>query len=137
MKLLWENATIIEKRGGLIPVGGIVNPFYTGNLVLIGDAAGIVSPLTAGGIHTALFFGSRLGQLICGYLQHGGLHPGPVLKKEFPKFYRKHFYRWVFNYIPNWLFNILLQIPGFKYLAYMLFFIKKRLPKSHAHIKIN
>src|SRR4030095_5871919 len=44
----------IARRGGLIPVGGRVAPLSTNGVLLVGDAAGVVSPLTAGGIHTAL-----------------------------------------------------------------------------------
>lgn len=123
-------ADIVEKRGGLIPVGGVVNPFYRGNVVLVGDAAGIVSPLTAGGIHTAIFYGARLGELIGEYLKHDGPHPGEILDKEYPRFLRKHVYRSIFTVIPDGLFNILLKLPGFNYVAHALFFLKKRLPKK-------
>ena len=38
-------------RAGLIPCGGPVVPLSAPRAILTGDAAGIVSPLTAGGIH--------------------------------------------------------------------------------------
>ena len=44
----------IARRGGLIPIGGRIGPFAAERVLLAGDAAGLVSPLTAGGIHTAL-----------------------------------------------------------------------------------
>lgn len=53
------DARVIGRRGGLIPVGGRVAPFGADRVLLVGDAAGIVSPLTAGGIHTALDSGWR------------------------------------------------------------------------------
>lgn len=37
-------ATLVGKRGGLIPCGGIVTPFARDDVMLIGDAAGMVSP---------------------------------------------------------------------------------------------
>lgn len=40
----------IERRGGRIPVNGILRRIGCGRGVLIGDAAGAVSPLTAGGL---------------------------------------------------------------------------------------
>jgi flavin-dependent dehydrogenase len=46
-------------RAGLIPVGGPVLPNQAERVLLIGDAAGLVSPLTAGGIHLALESGQR------------------------------------------------------------------------------
>lgn len=39
-----------ETRGGRIPVGGILRKIANANGLLIGDAAGAVSPLTAGGL---------------------------------------------------------------------------------------
>ena len=47
----FDRARRMGTRGGLIPVGGTVRPFATRDVVLVGDAAGLVSPLTAGGIH--------------------------------------------------------------------------------------
>ncbi|CAN5201994.1 NAD(P)/FAD-dependent oxidoreductase [soil metagenome] len=43
-----------ETRGGLIPVGGILSKITNENGLLIGDAAGAVSPLTAGGLDPAM-----------------------------------------------------------------------------------
>jgi flavin-dependent dehydrogenase len=44
----------IERRGGLIPVNGILRRIGNDRALLVGDAAGAVSPLTAGGIDAAL-----------------------------------------------------------------------------------
>lgn len=43
-----------EKRGGRIPVGGVLKKIANENGLLIGDAAGAVSPLTAGGLDPCL-----------------------------------------------------------------------------------
>ena len=40
----------IERRGGRIPVGGVLKNIANSRGLLIGDAAGAVSPLTAGGL---------------------------------------------------------------------------------------
>jgi len=45
-----ENAELKETRGGRIPVGGILKNIANKQGLLIGDAAGAVSPLTAGGL---------------------------------------------------------------------------------------
>ena len=42
--------TFMESRGGQIPVGGVLRNIANRNGLLIGDAAGAVSPLTAGGL---------------------------------------------------------------------------------------
>ena len=43
----------LERRGGLIPVNGVLRRITNGRALLVGDAAGAVSPLTAGGIDAA------------------------------------------------------------------------------------
>lgn len=45
-----EGLRRIERRGGRIPVGGILERIGCARGLLIGDAAGAVSPLTAGGL---------------------------------------------------------------------------------------
>lgn len=45
---------VVERRGGLIPVGGILPRISSERGLLIGDAAGAVSPLTAGGLDGAM-----------------------------------------------------------------------------------
>ncbi|MGI8882832.1 MAG: FAD-dependent oxidoreductase [Pyrinomonadaceae bacterium] len=49
-----KNAEPIETRGGRIPVGGVLRNIANEHGLLIGDAAGAVSPLTAGGLDPAL-----------------------------------------------------------------------------------
>src|SRR5205085_2386281 len=49
-----ETRRAIERRGGLIPVGGILRRIANERGLLVGDAAGAVSPLTAGGLDAAL-----------------------------------------------------------------------------------
>ncbi|HZI66366.1 MAG TPA: NAD(P)/FAD-dependent oxidoreductase [Thermoanaerobaculia bacterium] len=47
-------AAPVEKRGGLIPVNGILRRIGNRHGVLVGDAAGAVSPLTAGGLDACM-----------------------------------------------------------------------------------
>jgi flavin-dependent dehydrogenase len=49
----------VERRGGLIPVGGVLPRISCPDGLLVGDAAGAVSPLTAGGLDPCL----RLSEL--------------------------------------------------------------------------
>ena len=49
-----SGARLFETRGGRIPVGGVLRKIANENGLLIGDAAGAVSPLTAGGLDPAL-----------------------------------------------------------------------------------
>ncbi len=49
-----SKAELSETRGGKIPVGGILRNISNERGLLIGDAAGAVSPLTAGGLDPAM-----------------------------------------------------------------------------------
>ncbi|SCG64731.1 Dehydrogenase (flavoprotein) [Micromonospora echinaurantiaca] len=49
----------VERRGGPIPVGGVLRRISCADGLLVGDAAGAVSPLTAGGLDPCL----RLSEL--------------------------------------------------------------------------
>jgi flavin-dependent dehydrogenase len=50
----FDRGEVIERRGGSIPVGGILPHISSASGLLVGDAAGAVSPLTAGGLDGAL-----------------------------------------------------------------------------------
>lgn len=50
----FRHAERIERRGGLIPVGGVLRRLANRCGLLVGDAAGAVSPLTAGGLDPAM-----------------------------------------------------------------------------------
>lgn len=54
----------IERRGGPIPVGGVLRRISSTDGLLVGDAAGAVSPLTAGGLDPCL----RLSELAAAVL---------------------------------------------------------------------
>lgn len=123
----FSSAEIVARRGGLIPVGGLVTPFAKDNVILLGDAAGIVSPLTAGGIHTALHFGNMLGEAITNYIRENAPHPSKILNIHYPRFRLKLFFRKAFDLIPDWLINIGFSNPIFKIFAESIFFKQKKL----------
>lgn len=53
-KLLPNNLTTIHAKGALVPTGGSLSRSYVDNCLLVGDSAGMVSPLTGGGIAYAM-----------------------------------------------------------------------------------
>ena len=129
MKPLFDfsEAKVVARRGGLIPCGGLVKPFATGRVFLLGDAAGIVSPLTAGGIHTALRYGKILGETLAHYINNGGEHPAEILERIYPRFHIKLAMRKAFELTPNWMLNASIGNPLFAYAASKVFYQKKRL----------
>lgn len=124
------SAEIISRRGGLIPAGGLVKPFYKGNIILIGDAAGIVSPLTAGGIHTGMHYGTLAGEALVSHIKNNGKHPALILKKTYPRFRKKLLMRWAFEKLaPDWLLNILFNSFLFRLLTKVIFLNRAYYPK--------
>lgn len=66
-----RNAKQVERRGGRIPVGGVLRNFANANGLLIGDAAGAVSPLTAGGLDPCMRLSTLAAKVIAEYLETG------------------------------------------------------------------
>ncbi|MBI3858374.1 MAG: NAD(P)/FAD-dependent oxidoreductase [Planctomycetes bacterium] len=134
----FSRARRIGVRGGLIPVGGRVSPFAASTVVLVGDAAGLVSPLTAGGIHTALDSGRRAGLAIAEHLLDGGRPLPRLLADAYPSFFWK---RWLRRAIdlrpPNSWIDAALSNPLFRSLARTLFFHRRglRFLKSPAPVE--
>lgn len=61
----------IERRGGWIPVNGVLRSIANQRGLLVGDAAGAVSPLTAGGLDGALRLSAFAAEVIAAYLDSG------------------------------------------------------------------
>src|SRR5215831_103145 len=64
-------ATVIERRGGSIPVGGVLRNIVNSQGLLLGDAAGAVSPLTAGGLDPCMRQSTYAAAVIANYLRGG------------------------------------------------------------------
>lgn len=58
-----QNAQPVELNVGGDPVGGMIKNLVKDNLMIVGDAAGHVNPLTGGGIITALEAGMYAGEV--------------------------------------------------------------------------
>ena len=122
----FSKAEVKERRSGLIPCGGPVQPFAAPNVLLIGDAAGHVSPLTGGGIRLAFRYGRRSAQLIADYLTRNGPPPERVLAKELPSFTKKLLLRKVMDAgPPNWLYNALIGTAPMRWFARQVYFHKR------------
>lgn len=112
-----------QRRSGLIPSGGTLQHLGTNRVLLVGDAAGMVSPVTGGGIHTALHFGRRAAQLVSDYLADRGPHPLAPFVREAPRFRAKLMLRRLMDTVPsNALINAFLMTPPAKALAQRLYF---------------
>jgi len=64
-KLVVENRVgeaILHRTGGAIPVGGLRQNLVMGNVLFVGDAAGLTHPITGAGIAAAVASGELAGQ---------------------------------------------------------------------------
>ena len=66
-----SKAKQIETRAGFIPVGGVLRNIANSMGCLIGDAAGAVSPLTAGGLDPCMRLSSFAARVVTEYLSTG------------------------------------------------------------------
>ena len=68
-----SKAKVVERRGGRIPVGGVLRRIANSRGLLLGDAAGAVSPLTAGGLDPCLRLSKYAAEVIPDYLRRGDI----------------------------------------------------------------
>lgn len=128
LERLWniKALCVTERRSGLIPTSGPVARLGRGRVLLIGDAAGLVSPVTGGGIHTALHFGRRAAQLVSDYLCDRGPHPVAAFAGEIPRFRLKLALRRALDLAPpNFAINAFLMTAPMRRLAQRLYFHRR------------
>ncbi len=119
----FEAARVISRRMGRIPCGGVVKPWASDEVTLIGDAAGMVSPATGGGIGTAFHFGRRAAQLLADHLLHLGPPLEIALAKEMPRFWGQHATRFALDLAPpNALLSAVLSTPPMRRFAQHVYF---------------
>jgi flavin-dependent dehydrogenase len=122
----WSRARCVARRGGWIPVGGRLSRCAAERVLLVGDAAGIVSPLTAGGIHTALDSGWRAAHAIADHFVSEGMDPGRVVVDGYPRFVGKRALRRLADLpVPNWLFDAILDTGVLRRIAGAIYFHRR------------
>jgi digeranylgeranylglycerophospholipid reductase len=67
----FKNSKILEIQGGGVPLAAPLKTQCANNLVLVGDAARHVNPITGGGLHTALASGKIAGEFIAQLIASG------------------------------------------------------------------
>jgi digeranylgeranylglycerophospholipid reductase len=64
-------AEIMHRTGGAIPVGGLRHRLAVGNVLFVGDAAGLAHPITGAGIAAAMASGELAGEAAARWLARG------------------------------------------------------------------
>jgi geranylgeranyl reductase family protein len=122
----WKSARIVERRSGLIPCGGPLRRIAAPGVLLIGDAAGWVSPMTGGGIRLAFRYSRRAASLIADHLQASGPSPELALAREVPRFRVKNLLRRALDFAPpNALINLSLASPPARAFAERIYFHRR------------
>jgi flavin-dependent dehydrogenase len=114
-------------RAGLIPCSGPVIGMARDGAILTGDAAGIVSPVTAGGIHSAWEHGWNVGRAIAAHLRDDGPPAERIAIESAPRFRTKRALRWAYDRLQfDWPFDLLLHSPPLRWAAEQVYFHKRR-----------
>ena len=129
----FSKAEVVERRSGVIPCGGVIRPVAAPGVLLVGDAAGMVSPMTAGGIFTAFDFGRRAAEGIADHLLDGAPDPATSLPRTYPKFRVKKLLRRTLDLgPPNWFLNMAVGTRPMQALARLVYFHTKGLGSKKA-----
>lgn len=124
----------IERRGGRIPVGGLLRRIASERALLVGDAAGAVSPLTAGGLDPCLRQSRLAVEVVCAWLGAGRrealeAYQAPALRRRFRG---RMLMRRAFDRLPGRaaaeLALAALRAPGLSPLAARVFFGRGSFP---------
>lgn len=69
MRERFANSRVLEIQGGGVPLASPLKKQYAAGVILVGDAARHVNPITGGGIHTALTGGRIAGEFAADLVQ--------------------------------------------------------------------
>jgi digeranylgeranylglycerophospholipid reductase len=121
-----RNCEATSIRAGAIPCGGVVRPTATERALLVGDAAGMVSPVTAGGIHTALKHGLAAGHAVAEFLEGKCEDPCRWFPATYPRFRVKRLLRLLFDHFQSdWVFNLMLASRPMRMAASQVYFHRR------------
>lgn len=113
-------------RAGMIPCGGVVRKAGARRVLLLGDAAGLVSPVTAGGIHTALKHGLAAGHAIADFLAGRREDPSTTFVATYPRYRFKRALRWCYDHFQSdVVFDLMLGTRLLRTAAGIIYFHHK------------
>ncbi|HSB55231.1 MAG TPA: NAD(P)/FAD-dependent oxidoreductase [Gemmatimonadales bacterium] len=130
----WGRAKLVDRRGGLIPVGGVLPRIANRRGLLVGDAAGAVSPLTAGGLDPCVRLSDLAARVTVDLLESGD--PSALAPYEGGSFRRRFASRLMLRRLLSglerpWLLEgatALLRLPPFERVARKVFFGRGSFP---------
>jgi digeranylgeranylglycerophospholipid reductase len=72
----FKDAEVLLVNGGLCPVSGTLEKIVDNGVMLVGDAAGQLTPMTGAGIHLAVMAGKIAGEVAAGAVKGGDASAG-------------------------------------------------------------
>ena len=134
-----SEAKEVERRGGRIPVGGVLRKIANTEGLLIGDAAGAVSPLTAGGLDPCMRLSTLAARVISEYLETGDAdslrdYSGELFRSRFAS--RLWMRRLVSSVRTPWLIELAcagMRLPIANWFAWHVFFGRGSFPDVEPH----
>jgi geranylgeranyl reductase family protein len=125
-KFGWSRMKVAERRSGLIPCGGPLRRIAAAGVLLVGDAAGWVSPMTGGGIRLAFKYGRQAASLVADHLLNGGASPEIALRRALPGFQAKRALRSLLDLAPpNAMIDLVLATAPMRRIAERLYFHRR------------
>lgn len=87
----FRNAKILSKGGGICPVSGTLERIVADGLMLVGDAAGQLIPMTGAGVHSAIEAGKMAGRVAAEAVKEGDVSARRLsaYSVEFDKYWGK------------------------------------------------
>lgn len=131
-----RSARLIERRGGRIPVGGVLPRIANSRGLLIGDAAGAVSPLTAGGLDPCMRLSTLAARVTTEFLQRGDAavfdnYSGQIFRSKFTsRMWARKIASKVRSEALTELACAVLRLPLVKLLAAQVFFGRGSFPDT-------
>ena len=77
-----KDATPIEFKCGGAPVGGPIEKTVDDNIMVVGDAAGQISPLSGGGIYLSMSCGSMAGEVAAKSIKNNNYSKDALIEYE-------------------------------------------------------
>ena len=77
----FKHAKILEVQGGGVPLAAPLKQQFADNIILVGDAARHVNPITGGGIHTALSGGTVAAKFLNSHLRQNRNHAAETMER--------------------------------------------------------
>ena len=85
----FRDAKVLKVNGGICPVSGVLDEITRDGLILVGDAAGMLVPMTGAGIHSGIVAGRMAGEVAARAVEEGDVSAARLgaFRKSFDEYW--------------------------------------------------